>query len=104
MNTIYNPDLRAHVTLDEEGKVRHIRHSQENWVSERNIPHLSASDYLNDMAETLQIPQEELSNLHKRVSFLDPREQGIEYHLSEEKHLFDSIILGYSQTYMNVPV
>jgi hypothetical protein len=104
MNTIYNPDLRAHVTLDEEGKVRHIRHSQENWASERNIPHLSASDYLNDMAETLQIPQEELSNLHKRVSFLDPREQGIEYHLSEEKHLFDSIILGYSQTYMNVPV
>ena len=104
MNTIYNPDLRAHVSLDEEGKVRHIRHSQENWVSERNIPHLSASDYLNEMAETLQIPQEELSNLHKRVSFLDPREQDLEYHLSEEKHLFDSITVGYSQTYMNVPV
>jgi zinc metalloprotease ZmpB len=104
MNTIYDPDLGAHLTLDEEGKVRHIRHSQEPWASERNIPHLSASDYLNEMAETLQIPQEEPSNLHNRVSFLEPREQGIEYQLSEEKHLFDSMTVGYYQTYMHVPV
>jgi hypothetical protein len=104
MNTIYNPDLKAHLTLDEEGKVRHIRHSQEAWLSERNIAHLSANDYLNEMAETLQIPNEEFKNLQQKVSYHDPREQGIEYHLSEEKRLFDSITVGYSQTYMNVPV
>lgn len=104
MKTIYSPDLKAHLTLDEKQKVRHIRHSQEYWPSEQNIPRLSANDYLKEVAETLQIQKEELKNLHKKVSFLDPREQGIEYHLSEEKHLFDSITIGYYQTYMNVPV
>ena len=104
MKTIYNPDLKAHLTSDEKQKIRHIRHSQEYWFSEQNIPRLAANDYLNEMAEILQIPKEQLKNLHKKVSFLDPLEQGIEYHLSEEKHLFDSITMGYYQTYMNVPV
>jgi hypothetical protein len=104
MQTIYSPDLKAHLSLDEDKRVRHIRHSQEYWPSEQNVPRLSANDYLNEMAETLQISKEELKNLHKKVSFLDPREQGIEYHLSEEKHLFDSTTIGYNQTYMNVPV
>jgi len=104
MNTIYSPELKAHLSLDEKQKVRHIRHSQECWPCEQNIPHLSANDYLNEMAETLKIPKEELKNLQQKVSFLDPREQGIEYCLSEEKHLFDSITIGYYQTYMNVPV
>ncbi len=104
MKTIYNSNLKAHLTLDERQKVRHIRHSQEYWLSEQNIPRLAAQDYLSEKAETLQIPQEQLKNLHKKVSFLDPIEQGVEYHLSEEKHLFDSITTGYYQTYMNVPV
>lgn len=104
MRTVYDPNLKAHVTVDEGQKVRHIRHSQEYWPSEQDVPRSSASDYLNEMADTLQIPKEELQNLHKKVSFLDPREQGVEYHLSEEKHLFDSVTVGYYQTYLNVPV
>lgn len=104
MLTNYRSDLKAHLSLDEKKKIRHIRHSQEYWPSEQDIPRLSASDYLNEMSATLQIPKEELKNLHRKASFLDPREQGIEYHLSEEKHLFDSITVGYYQTYMNVPV
>jgi hypothetical protein len=104
MKTIYNSDLKSHLSLDERGKIRHIRHSQEYWISDQNIPRLSASAYLNEMADTLHIPKEELKNINKKVTFLDPREQGIEYHLSEEKHLFDSTIIGYYQTYMNVPV
>ncbi|MEI7846550.1 MAG: hypothetical protein WCK35_12170 [Chloroflexota bacterium] len=104
MRTIYNPDLKAHLSQDQKGKIQHIRHSEAYWPSEQDIPLLSANDYLNEMAETLQIQKEELKNLHKKVSFLDPREQGIEYHLSEEKHLFDATTIGYYQTYMNVPV
>lgn len=104
MKTIYNPALKAHLSLDQNGRVRHIRHSQEYWPSEQDIPRLSANDYLNETAETLQIPKEQLKNLHRKVSFLNPREQGIEYHLNEEKHLFDSITVGYYQTYMNIPV
>ncbi|MGQ0541661.1 MAG: hypothetical protein ACT4O9_07415 [Blastocatellia bacterium] len=104
MNTKYDPQLRAHLTTDEKTKVRHIRHSQEYWESEENIPRVSAESYLNEMSETFQIPNEQLQNLHKKVSFYDPREQGIEYQLNEEKHMFDSTTVGYYQTYLNTPV
>jgi len=104
MKSRYDPSLKAHLTLDDNEKVRQIRHSKEYFLSEHNIPRLAADDYLNKMAEPLRIPKEELKNLNKKVSFFDPREQGIEYHLSEEKHLFDSITVGYYQTYHNVPV
>jgi zinc metalloprotease ZmpB len=86
MKTSYRPDLKAHLSMDQQGKVRHIRHSQEYWPSEQDIPRLSANDYLNETAEILQIPKEQLKNLHKKVSFLDPYGQAIEYHLSEEKY------------------
>lgn len=104
MRTVYDPDLKAHVSLDDNGQVRHIRHSQEYWESEESIPRLSANGYLNQMAPTLRISQEEFRNLNKPLSFFEPREQGVEYQLSEEKHLFDSTTLGYAQTYLNVPV
>lgn len=104
MKTIYKPDLKAHVSVDDENRVRHIRHSQEYWESEDNVPRVSAETYLNEWAETLQIPNEQLQNLGKKVSFYDPREQGVEYQLDEEKHMFDSTTVGYYQTYLNTPV
>ena len=87
MKTTYKPDLKAHVSVDDKNRVRHIRHSQEYWESEDNIPRVSAETYLNEWAETLQIPNEQLQNLSKKVSFYDPREQGVEYQLDEEKHM-----------------
>ncbi len=104
MKTIYNPDRKAHISLDEQGKVRHIRHSQEFWESEENIPRVSAESYLNEWSETLQIPKEQLRGLSKKVSFYDPREQGLEYQLDEEKHLFDSTTVGFYQTFLNTPI
>jgi len=104
MNTTYSPDLKAHLSFDADNTVRHIRHSQEFWLSEDPIPRQASIAYLYAVAETFKIPAGQLKNLHTQVSFLDPREQGIEYHLSEEKHLFDSTTVGYYQTYMNVPV
>jgi hypothetical protein len=104
MKVIFKPDLKAHVSVDNENKVRHLRHSQEYWLSEDNIPRVSAETYLVKWAETLQIPQEQLQNLNKKVSFYEPREQGVEYQLSEEKHMFDSTTVAYYQTYLNTPV
>jgi hypothetical protein len=94
MRTIYESALKAHVSLDAENRVRHIRHSQEYWPGADNVPRLSAQAYLHAWADTLQIPHGQLGNLSKKVSFLDPREQGAEYHLHEEKHLFDGITVG----------
>lgn len=104
MNTTYNSELKAHLSLDDNNRVRHIRHSQEYWPSEKASPRLSANDYLKQMAGVLQIPNGQLNNLNKRVSFVDPREQGVEYQLHEEKSSFDSTMVAYFQTYMNVPV
>src|SRR5688572_11214624 len=104
MRTIYGRDLKAHLTLDDNDKIRHIRHSQEFWESNQTIPTEVAADYLRTMSETLKIQGSELKAVHKQVSFLDPREQGVEYQFSEEKRLFDSVTVGYYQTYLNVPV
>jgi len=104
MKTVYKPELKAHVSVDAANKVRHLRHSQEYWPSEDNMPRVSAQTYLHEWADALKIPKAQLANLSKKVSFLDPREQGVEYHLSEEKHLFDSTTVGYYQTYLNTPV
>src|SRR6476659_1666857 len=104
MKTIYRPDLKADVSVDDQNRVRQISHSQEYWESEENVPRVSAETYLNEWARTLQIPNEQLRNLGKKVSFYDPREQDVEYQLDEEKQLFDSTTVGYYQTYLNTPV
>jgi hypothetical protein len=104
MKTTYSRDLKAHLSVDAGNKVRHIRHSQEYWESEESIPGEVAIAYLHAMAETFGIPGDRLKNLKRPVSFLDPREQGVEYEFGEEKRQFDSITLGYYQTYMNVPL
>jgi hypothetical protein len=104
MKTSYNPQLKAHVAIENGKTVRHVRHSQEHWLGEESVPRLSAIEYLQSMAETFDIPKSQLQSLSKQVSFLDPQEQGVEYHLSEIKHVFDSTTVGYYQTYLNVPV
>lgn len=93
MKTTYRPDLRAEVSVDDENRVRHIRRSQEYWPSEDNLPRLSAEAHLNEWAGTLQIPKEQLQNLHRKVSFYDPREQGVEYQLGEEKQKTGELML-----------
>jgi zinc metalloprotease ZmpB len=104
MKTVYKPQLKSHVTVDGSNQVRHLRHSQEYWLSEDNMPRASAQAYLQAWADTLKIPKAQLTHLSKKVSFLDPRPQDIEYQLCEEKHLFDSTTVGYYQTYHNTPV
>lgn len=104
MKTTYDPTRKAHISVDEQKKVRHIRHSQEYWPSSENAPRVSAESYLHEWADTLQIPKVQLEHLHKKVSFYDPREQGVEYQLFEEKHRFNSTIVGYYQTFLNTPV
>jgi zinc metalloprotease ZmpB len=104
MRTIYDPTLQAHVSIDDDQTVRQIRHSQEAWLGEANVPRLSAAEYLMSVAGTFGIPQDQLNRLHQEVSFLDPRAQGVEYQLSEIKRAFDSTTVGYYQTYLNVPV
>ena len=104
MKTVYDPDLKAHLSLDEEETVRYIHHSQEYWLSDSNSPRTAAIDYLQRTADVFKIPAEQLNHLQQHVAFLEPREQGTDYRLSEEKRFFDSTTYGFYQTYLNVPV
>lgn len=104
MKTTYEPNLKANISTDDRGKVRHIRHNQEFWESGEDVSRVSAESYLNTWAETLQIPKEQLQNLNKPATFYDPRKQGVEYQRHEEKQMFDSITVGYYQTFLNTPV
>jgi hypothetical protein len=104
MPTIYDPSLKATVTLDDEGQVRGINHFDEY----REIEHLhgrgAATAYVRDISGRLNIAPEALRSLEQHVSYLDPRMQDVEYRFSEEKTMFDSTTYTYYQTYLNTPV
>jgi zinc metalloprotease ZmpB len=104
MKTIYNADLKAHLTIDDKNRVRHILQSQEYFLSGKNNVRLAAADYLHQRAETLRIPLVQLERLHLKTSFLDPREQGTEYREYEVKKFFASSTCCYYQTIHNTPV
>jgi len=104
MDTSYSSDLNAHIFRDEDGVARHVLHSQELWLSEEDTPRFAANEYLAAMAETLQIPREQLGGMHTRAQNDAPAEQNMELQLDEEKQLFDSTTVSYAQTVQNLPV
>ncbi|MFL6215774.1 MAG: hypothetical protein ACJ74J_17965 [Blastocatellia bacterium] len=104
MRTIYDPSLKATVTLDDSGQTRGINHLDEY----REIEHLrgreAATAYLRDIAGKLSIAPEAMRSIERAVSYLDPQQQDVEYRFSEEKASFDSATYAYHQTYLNTPV
>lgn len=104
MKESYRPDLKAHVLTDAANRVRVIRHTQEYWESPTGGGLMTAVAYLRHFASVYEIPTTKLDRLETKVNFLDPRKQGEEYRLSEERRQFDSETFGFYQTYLNVPV
>ena len=104
MRTIYDPSLKASVTLDDSGQVRGIKHLDKY----REVEHLrgreAATAYVRIIAEKINIAPEALRSLDQPVSYLDPQPQDVEYRFSEEKALFDSATFAYYQTWLNTPV
>lgn len=104
MKTVYTHALKAHLTSDQQERVRHILHTHGYFRSEMGTAREAAADYLRQMAETLQISPGELQRLHQRAEFLEPREQGVEYRYYETKKFFASSTLCFYQTIHNTPV
>jgi hypothetical protein len=104
MKESYRPVLKAHVLTDDANRVRAIRHTGEYWESPIGGGLMTATAYLRGFASVYEIASAKLDRLESKVTFLDPREQGEEYRLSEERRQFDSETLGFYQTYLNVPV
>ena len=104
MKTQFDPQLKATLTTDERNTVRHIHHSDAYWEAEEGVPRNAAAEYLRAMASTLSIPAGQLNALNSALLLDEPREQGVDFRLSETKHQFDSTTIGYAQTFFNVPV
>ena len=103
MRTDYNPGLKATVRFDDAGRVRGIVHLDEYREMMENGRDAAAA-YIRDIAETLDIRSEALRYLDQPLSYVDPRQQGVEYRFSEEKVSFDSATYVYYQTFLNTPV
>ena len=95
MKSIYRPDLKAHLSLDDDNRVRHIQQSQEYFLSDQSSVRLAAADYLHRRAETLSIPLHQLERLHLATNFLDPLEQDVEYREYRIKKYFASTTYCY---------
>lgn len=104
MPEIYDPQLKARITVDETDRVRGINHVDEFWTTDEKSPREAALAYLRQVADTLNVPAGLFEHAHQPVAFLEPNDRGTEYRLSEEKALFDSTTEGFYQTHRNVPV
>src|SRR2546430_895993 len=71
MRTIYDPNLKATITLDDSGQVRGIKHIDKY----REVEHLggreAATAYIRNIAEKLNIAPEALRSLDQPVSYFD---------------------------------
>lgn len=104
MDNEYRHDLRAHVSMDDEGKVRHVLHSEEEWRPSENDPRAAAVEYVRAQAGLLDIPDAALERVDEPVTYTEPRDEEDSFRLAEEKRQFDSVTFAFAQTYLNVPV
>src|SRR5215207_2672119 len=104
MENEYRPELKAHVSVDDEGKVRQVLHSEEHWQPNEQDPRRAAVDYVRSQARLLDVSESSLDRLDERVGYTEPREEGESYRLLDEKRQFDSATFAFAQTYLNVPV
>ncbi|MBA2537342.1 MAG: hypothetical protein H0V20_07940, partial [Actinobacteria bacterium] len=100
MESQYRPELKAHVTLDDEGIVRHVLHAEELWRPTEKNPRRAAIEYVRAQAGLLKIPSTALDRLGERVTYTEPRDEGESYRLIEEKRQFDSVTFAFAQTYL----
>jgi hypothetical protein len=104
MRTDYDPDLKATVTWDDTGRIRGILYFDKFHAMKKLRGRAAAETYIREIAANLDLPPEAVRNIERPVSYLDPRQQGVEYRFSEEKVSFDSATYVYCQTYLNAPV
>jgi zinc metalloprotease ZmpB len=104
MENQYRPELKAHVSVDAEGIVRHVLHSEDLWRPTEENPRRAAIEYVRAQAGLLEIADPALDRLDEPVTYTEPREEGESYRLAEEKRQFDSVTVAFAQTYLNVPV
>lgn len=105
MPEIYDPKLKARLTVDESDRVRSIDHVDEYWESPEATPRETAIAYLREVADTFALPADQFAFAHQPVDYLSPEaDRDTEYRLNVEKTLFNMTTEGFYQTHRNTPV
>src|SRR3954470_18228619 len=104
MRTDYDPGLKATVTWDDNGRVRAILYFDKFREMESLRGRAAAEAYIRDIAGNLNVAPDAVRRIDQPASYLEPREQGVEYRFSEEKKSFDTATYVYCQTCLNTPV
>lgn len=104
MPSEYRPDLRARVSVDESGKVRHVQHTEQKWQATEDDPRRAAIEYLRAQREVLGMAEETLTSPDHEVNYAEPSDGGDSFVVTEEKRQFDTVTVGFAQTYLDVPV
>src|ERR671923_1635066 len=104
MENQYRPDLKASVSRDDEGTVRHVLHKDEQWQPSEKAPRAAAVEYVRAQAGLLDVADAALARADEPVSYTEPRDEADSFRLAEEKQQFDSFTYAFAQTYLNVPV
>ncbi len=104
MKREYDPTIKATLILDDSDRIRGINYLDEYREMENLRDKEASVAYIRSTADKLNIPPDTLHTLEQRVSYLEPKEKGVEYRYDKMKTLFDSATYGYRQTYLNIPV
>ena len=104
MRRLFQPDLNATVTLDEDGTIRGISYVKGLPDAPKVGGRGAAESYIRDISGQFSILSEQLRNLRQPVSYLDLQEKGVEFQFSGEKTFFESTTYSFHQTYLNIPV
>jgi len=91
---------------DKRGKVRHIEHISEPFLSpslEEPTPKKLADQYLAEVARIYEIDAGSLEDLSAAMPNV-PTRKDAQIHLCGEKNIAGSIVVNYSQSYRGLPV
>ena len=100
----FDESLAAQISIDESNHIRSINHSIGQIQTDSKSPREAAIDYLRQLCSKLQIHDEKLTELSQRASFREPRDRIEQFSLLEERHVFDSHMFSFAQTYLNIPI
>ena len=100
----FDESLAAQISIDESDRIRCINHSVGQVQKYAGSPLEAAVAYLRQHCSKLQIPDEQLTELSQRASFREPRKCAEHFSLLEERHVFDSHMFSFAQTYDNIPI
>jgi Abnormal spindle-like microcephaly-assoc'd, ASPM-SPD-2-Hydin len=101
MKHSFEADLNATITRDDSGIIRGITFADKGTTTPSTT---SAKSHVRRLSGKIGLDIEELSELDREATYIEPKESGQSFHLADKKVFFDTTTSVYVQTYLNTPV